>query len=333
MPWSQGPWARLVATALSRHPELIHGRNGPKTRLGGRKACRIITQTSLGWTSPGSTWTDTGCATASRGGSRTTGAGVRALVRWAGPEVVGVVYEATSSYHRDLEAAPFKAELPALRVNPGRAREFARASGMLAKTDKVDAMMLACMGAALPIEPARELSPARRELREPTSLRDALVGERKGAVQRARHLRHAHARRAAARHIRHLRREVASLDGRIDKLMASDEELDRQRRVLTSVKGIGPVISAVLLSHMPELGTLDAKSAASLAGVAPMACDSGNRRGRRRIQGGRGIVRRTLLMGAWSASQRNPTSRRSTSGSCRPGSPGRWRRWPWCASW
>ena len=88
--------------------------------------------------------------------------------------------------------------------------------------------------------------------------------------------------------------------------MASDEELDRQRRVLTSVKGIGPIISAVLLSHMPELGTLDAKSAASLAGVAPMACDSGNRRGRRKIQGGRGIVRRTLLMGAWSASQRNP---------------------------
>ena len=177
---------------------------------------------------------------------------------------------------------------------------------MLAKTDKVDAMMLACMGAALEIEPARELSPARRELRELTSLRDALVGERKGAVQRAKHLCHAHARRAAARHIRHLRREVASLERRIDELMASDEELDRQRRVLTSVKGIGPIISAVLLSHMPELGTLDAKSAASLAGVAPMACDSGNRRGRRKIQGGRGIVRRTLLMGAWSASQRNP---------------------------
>ena len=191
-------------------------------------------------------------------------------------------------------------------MNPRRAREFARASGMLAKTDKVDAMMLACMGAALEIEPARELSPARRELRELTSLRDALVGERKGAMQRAKHLCHAHARRAAARHIRHLRREVASLERRIDELMASDEELDRQRRVLTSVKGIGPIISAVLLSHMPELGTLDAKSAASLAGVAPMACDSGNRRGRRKIQGGRGIVRRTLLMGAWSASQRNP---------------------------
>ena len=234
------------------------------------------------------------------------GRGIRALVRWAGPEVVGVVYEATSSYHRDLEAALFKAELPALRVNPRRAREFARASGMLAKTDRVDAMMLACMGAALEIEVARELSPARRELRELTSLRDALVGERKGAMQRAKHLCHAHARRAAARHIRHLRREVASLERRIDELMASDEELDRQRRVLTSVKGIGPIISAVLLSHMPELGTLDAKSAASLAGVAPMACDSGNRRGRRKIQGGRGIVRRTLLMGAWSASQTNP---------------------------
>ena len=106
------------------------------------------------------------------------GRGIRALVRWAGPEVVGVVYEATSSYHRDLEAALFKAELLALRVNPRRAREFARASGMLAKTDKVDAMMLACMGAALEIEVARELSPARRELRELTSLRDALVGER-----------------------------------------------------------------------------------------------------------------------------------------------------------
>ena len=92
------------------------------------------------------------------------GRGIRALVRWAGPEVVGVVYEATSSYHRDLEAALFKAELPALRVNPRRAREFARASGMLAKTDRVDAMMLARMGAALEIEPARELSPARREL-------------------------------------------------------------------------------------------------------------------------------------------------------------------------
>ena len=74
--------------------------------------------------------------------------------------------------------------------------------------------------------------------------------------------------------------------------MASDEELDRQRRVPTSVKGIH------LRGAVTELGTLDAKSAASLAGVAPMACDSGNRRGRRKIQGGRGIVRRTLLMGA-----------------------------------
>ncbi len=143
-------------------------------------------------------------------------------------------------------------------------------------------------------------------VRELTSLRDALVCERKGAEQRARHLCHAHAKRAAARHIHYLQREIASLDGRIDKLMASDDELDRHRRVLTSVKGFGPVISAVLLTHMPELGTLDAKSAASLAGVVPMACDSGNRRGRRKIQGGREIVRRALFMAARTASIHNP---------------------------
>ena len=224
----------------------------------------------------------------------------------------------------------------AVRGAAGAAGESAAGAGVRARQrdagEEVDAMMLACMGAALEIEAARELSPARREL-ELTSLRDALVGERKGAMQRAKHLCHAHARRAAARHIRHLRREVASLERRIDELMASDEELDRQRRVLTSVKGIGPIISAVLLSHMPELGTLDAKSAATWPAWRPWRATPATAGGGARSRAGAGSCAGPCSWARGPRRKGTRTSRRSTSGSCRPGSPRRWRRWPWCASW
>lgn len=245
------------------------------------------------------------------GGSRrfaNDAGGVGDLLRWTGASPDGVVYEPTGPHHGRLEAALLGAGLRAFRPNPQRAREFARATGTTAKTDRVDARVLARMGLALAPELPRPRgrTPAELKLHELSVLRRGLVRDRVAAENRLAALSTRSVRRTCRKQVNSLAREIAAVDGRIAGLLSSDAGLRRRVEVLRSMPGVGPVVATVLATEARELGELDDKGAASLCGVAPAARDSGARRGRRRIRGGRDRVRCALYMGALTAVREDP---------------------------
>ena len=230
--------------------------------------------------------------------------GFEELAAWVGSADV-VVYESTGHCHRDFEEA-LAGRLPLARVNAMRARRFAQAMGEQAKTDAVDARVLAAMGAAMRLRLVAARSPARRDLDELATARDGLVKDRVAALNRQKHVRHKLLKRQNRHRLAQIDRQIKRVDAEIDRLLAADPELARQAGVLASIPGVGPVTAAGLIAEMPELGALDAKAAASLAGLAPMARESGTWKGRSFIQGGRSRVRRLLYMAAVSAIRCNP---------------------------
>ena len=232
-------------------------------------------------------------------------AGFEALAAWIGSSADEVVYESTGPWHRAFEEALVE-RLPLTRVNALRARRFAQAMGQEAKTDKADAQVLARMGAALPLRRVAPRSATRRDLDELHTARDGLVKDRTAARNRQRQACHRLLKRQLKNRLDQAERQLVALDAEIARLIADDEELSRGVEVLTSIPGIARVTASGLLAEMPELGHLDAKAAASLAGVAPMTRESGQWKGRSFIHGGRARVRRMLYMAALSASQHNP---------------------------
>jgi transposase len=223
-----------------------------------------------------------------------------------------VVIEATGGYELAVCRALEAAGLPLARVNPRQVRDLGRGTGQLAKTDRLDARLLARYGAIL--------QPAARPL--PGAEREALAAlvhrreELKGmlAAERQRHAEcpvHQTALAAAsrARHLAFLTAELAAIDAAIRQVIGADAELARTDALLQSMPGVGPTLAAVLLAYLPELGQLSRKAIAALAGVAPLACDSGQRRGQRRCWGGRANLRPALFMGALVASRHHPVYR------------------------
>ncbi len=211
-----------------------------------------------------------------------------------------IIFEATAPYDTELRRLASTAGHALQRVNPARARDFARAAGYLAKTDAIDARMLAQMAARMPIvcEPAYDGD--REALAALHRRRDQLVETR--AVERGRlaDVRHASERHSLTRHIAWLDREIASLEADIKAALAAPQLADTVA-LLRSVKGVGQVTAAMLIALLPELGRLSAKAIAALAGLAPLNRDSGALRGQRRIGGGRRRVRRALYMAALGA--------------------------------
>ena len=242
-------------------------------------------------------------------------AGLKRLKRMlAGFDVALVVMEATAKYHRLAQRGLAQTGFPVAVVNPLRARLFAEATGTLAKTDRVDAMMLAIMGAAIgpkarppapvEIEALQELVRARSAAtREMTRLRN-----RHGATQTS-VLKIATQQEVKAelrRQIANLERSIARLAAEIERRIAADPVLARRHRILLSIPGIGPAVAPVLLADCAELGGLSAKAAGLLAGLAPIAQDTGDTTGQRHIKGGRKTVRNALYMAALSAARANP---------------------------
>jgi transposase len=219
------------------------------------------------------------------------------------PEGAFVVLEATGGYERPLTEALFAAGVTYARMNPRQVREFARATGRLAKTDKVDAEMLAQMGEALKPRPTRPLSRQRAILAELVARRDDLVGMRVAEKNRRHQASDPAVRLSIERLIEALTAEIDALEKAIDELVAGDSELRELKRRLCSVPGVGPVVAAVLIAKLPELGEVERRPIACLAGLAPHACDSGQMRGKRMTWGGRADVRRALYRAALSASQ------------------------------
>ena len=217
-----------------------------------------------------------------------------------------VVLEASGGFERPVMAALEAAGVDVARVNPRQAREFARATGRLAKTDRVDAAALAEMGRALAPRPTRRPRPEVRRLalliERRADLKD-MIGREK---QRLGCSRDSFIRREIAGLVRLVERRLARLEAEIATRIEADETLAGNAARLRSAPGIGPVIAASLLARLPELGTLTRRQIASLAGLAPHARDSGQMRGRRSCWGGRKPVRRDLYLAAFIASRYDP---------------------------
>jgi transposase len=233
-------------------------------------------------------------------------AGHKALLRWIAGEVACVAFEATGAYHAALERALHRAGVPYSKLNPARVRRFAEALGTHAKTDRVDARLLARMGAMVEPQPQTPTPAILAELHELQLARAALIRERTATKNRAGRLTLALLKRQSATRLRQIERALAELDAAIAALIASDEALARKAEVLCSIPGVSMVTAAAILTEMPELGTLEAATAASLSGLAPCTRESGNWKGQARIGGGRGDLRRALYLPALSAARFNP---------------------------
>lgn len=217
-----------------------------------------------------------------------------------------VLFEATGRYDACLRRALEAAGVSFARVNPARARDFARATGQLAKTDAIDARMLASMAQSLRVARERESDSEREALARAHKRRDQLVHMRKQERTRFSECDDAELRTDIKTHIQWLSAQIDRWDVEIDRLLKHSAALTETSRRLRSIPGIGPVATATLLALMPELGTLSSKAVAALAGLAPFNVDSGQFRGLRRIQGGRKRVRDALYMAAVSAVRSNP---------------------------
>lgn len=232
--------------------------------------------------------------------------GHRALIKWLrGRSVERIVYEATGPYHRAFELALGTAGLPLVKVNPRQARRFAEALGTLAKTDRLDAVMLARMGAMLDLEPAPLKSPLLHELKELRVAHRALIKDRTAAKNRAKNLANPLLKRQNQDRLDQIKQQLEEIEQAILKQIKNDEALEERFAILISIPGISTQTAIALIVDMPELGSIDARQAASLAGLAPVVRQSGTWKGRAFIRGGRADVRQALYMPALVASRFN----------------------------
>jgi transposase len=236
-------------------------------------------------------------------------AGIAALVETLTTRAPAlIVVEPTGGLETGVVAALLAAALPVAVVNPAKVRAFATASGRLAKTDALDAGVLAQFAARMqpPVRP----------------LPDAMTQELRGMLARRRQLvemptaeEHRHPtvlpalRAEVEEHLAWLRARIAGLDAELERLIAASPAWQAKESLLRSIPGIGPVVARTLLAQLPELGTLTCREAAALAGVAPLNRDSGRTQRPRHIGGGRGGVRAALSMAALTAARCDPTIR------------------------
>ncbi|MDX6612015.1 MAG: transposase [Blastocatellia bacterium] len=217
-----------------------------------------------------------------------------------------IVLEATGGLEIPVTAALHAAGLPVVVINPRQVRDFAKALGQLAKTDRLDARVLAHFAAAI--------KPKQRPIKSADELElDALVGRRGQLVEMltAEKNRLGSAatdtvRQEIKQHIDWLKERIAELDEQLKALLKSSSLWQVKDDLLQSVPGIGPVVSFSMLADLPELGTLNRQQISKLVGVAPLNCDSGQQRGTRHIYGGRARVRSMLYMAALTATRYNP---------------------------
>lgn len=219
-----------------------------------------------------------------------------------------VVLEATGGSEAAVAATLASAAIHVAVVNLRQVRDFARATGQLAKTDKIDAHVLALFAERIRPEPRPLPDPVAQEL-------DALVARRRqlqqmlGAERNRLRLAPPRVRNGIAKHVRWLERQVDEVDGDLDRLVRQSPLWRTKDDLLQSVPGIGPTTSRTLLAELPELGHLNRREIAALVGVAPLNRDSGTLRGKRMVWGGRDSVRHTLYMAALTASRHNPVIR------------------------
>jgi transposase len=221
-------------------------------------------------------------------------------------ETTLVVFEATGGYELPLYISLDEAGLPAAPVNARQVRDFARSTGKLAKTDKLDARVIAHFGYAIqpvprPVPDTQELKTAQARRRQLLEMITAETNRLRGATKGL--------KRRIEAHITWLEQELADTDREVKDIIKNDPIWQEKDSLLQTVPGVGPTLSATLIVQLPEMGTLDRRKIAALAGVAPLNRDSGISHGRRAIWGGRTHVRAVLYMATLVATRFNPVIR------------------------
>ncbi len=248
--------------------------------------------------------------------------GIKALIRWIGPQAPErVVFEPTGADHRRLETLMSKAGLALSKVNPRQARRFAEATGKLAKTDRADAAMLARLGQVLKPAETEATDETLRYLRDLGVARDALVKDRTAAKNRQKVQLHPLLKRQTDARLKQICAQLKDIEAEILAVIRQDPERSRRLDILASIPGLGFITAFALLIGMPELGRLGPKQAAALAGLAPIARQSGQWRGKARIQGGRANLRQALYMPALIACRFNPDLKAKYEQLCEAGKP------------
>lgn len=236
---------------------------------------------------------------------------VECVAEWAArvPRTARVVLEATGGYEQ-LVATALRARGIAVRiVNPRQVRDFAKATGQLAKTDRIDARVLAQFGAAVRPRVTVALSKDMQALRALLDRRRQLVGTRTAEKNRRQQTGDPVIAGSIDEHLAWLDGQIVGIDRAIDEAIRTRPELRDAVKRLQTAPGVGRIVATTLVTHLPELGTVSRKHVAALAGLAPFARESGQYRGRRAIWGGRAEARAMLFLAAQSAARWNPTLR------------------------
>jgi transposase len=238
-----------------------------------------------------------------------TSEGIRRLKRWLSRFDLGlVVIEATGKWHRPLWRSLHASAIPVAMIDPFRVRMFAKATGILAKTDRLDAAVLSRFAAIM--TPSIRPPPAQvlEALAELVTGRDAAVAEQTALKNQLSAANVAVLRRQLVQRIARLANDIKTLEREILARIGADQSLARRYQILTSIPSIGPVVAATLIARLAELGSLTDKQITMLAGLAPIADQSGKHDGRRVVFGGRSHVRRMLYLAAVAAVRSNPQS-------------------------
>ncbi len=253
-----------------------------------------------------------------------TGAGITAVLTWVrGQAVTQVVCEATGGYERLLVQRVRGTALTVAVAHPTKVRAFARAVGQGAKTDPLDAQILAHYGEVfeLPVEAAQEEASA--EVRALLGRRQQLLDQRTQEQNRLEKGLQGTVKKSCQRHLAWLDKELKHLEEEYQQAIQARPELAERAALYQSVRGVGVLTAATLVAYVPELGQGSGKALTALVGLVPWAADSGAHRGYRAIRGGRGLVRRALYMAALSVIRTNTDLGRFYQGLRRRGKPGK----------
>ena len=226
------------------------------------------------------------------------------LLKTHGAKVL-VICEATGGLERGLVDHLQMAGLKICVLNPRLPRDFARAGNRLAKTDKIDAAMLAEFGRRMDPRPAAKVAPWLRTLAALVCRREELTAMRTAENNRLEQNFLSFVAKQLKASIKRLNQDLKALQVQIDRLIESTPELETKHQLLCAVQGVGSITATTLLATMPELGTLESNQVANLLGAAPLNCDSGQWHGKRRIYGGRRFARRVMYMASLSATRHN----------------------------
>lgn len=216
-----------------------------------------------------------------------------------------LVLEATGRYEMEFATAAFEQALPVCIVRPLLVRQFARAADQLAKTDKIDAYIIARFGAVMHPRLSHQKSKNLQLIKDLVTRRRQLIAMRTQELNREKIMGNS-VERSCTRLIKFFNKEIDWVENKLAKAVEEESAWSEKRELLSTVPGVGDTLIWTLLSEMPELGTLNHRKISALAGLAPINRDSGKAKGKRRIQGGRASVRTTLYMATLSAVQCNP---------------------------